>query len=285
MEVKIHYDNLEELTLKGVYLIRNKDNNLLKIGYCKDFKKRFKEIISSFNFVGYIPTLKIECFIECEYYQDLEKYLHIYFENSRIQNEWFNINDISKIIEFAKLFKSKDSQKENLKSNKDLVNTKIKDGILKYYKFNYSFDFKTSYSIIFKSDKPHLDFNYLNNLCYELGYNKSNELIHSDMYLSERCIELEYQEEADIYDILNSEYIIQLKDSTWIPIIDFLKPMVIELQNKEIEYVKRVLNEAIIYMEEINLEDNNSIKDNYNKMYNLLEEELYYYDDRRYIHK
>ena len=41
--MKVYYDNLNNLELKGVYLIRNLDNELLKIGICKNLKRRLKK--------------------------------------------------------------------------------------------------------------------------------------------------------------------------------------------------------------------------------------------------
>ena len=70
---KIHNntEDLENLNLKGVYLIRNLDNNMLKIGIANNLSRRFKEIENSFRFCGVVPNLKIECFIEYEHNYEL----------------------------------------------------------------------------------------------------------------------------------------------------------------------------------------------------------------------
>lgn len=56
MDYKIHKENLEQLKLKGVYLIRNLDNGLLKIGACSNLNKRFSEIMVVLDFVGLSQT-------------------------------------------------------------------------------------------------------------------------------------------------------------------------------------------------------------------------------------
>lgn len=98
---KIHdnTEDLENLNLKGVYLIRNLDNNMLKIGIANNLNRRFKEIENSFRFCGVVPNLKIECFIEYEHNYELEQWLHKEFKEYNYQNEWFNIKDINLVID------------------------------------------------------------------------------------------------------------------------------------------------------------------------------------------
>jgi hypothetical protein len=95
---KIYYDNLENLTLKGIYLIRNQYNNALKIGICSDLNRRFNEIKGSFKFCGLEPDLRIECFIETNNNYIIEQYLHKEFADVNYQNEWFSINDINIVL-------------------------------------------------------------------------------------------------------------------------------------------------------------------------------------------
>ena len=98
---KIHNntEDLENLNLKGVYLIRNLDNNMLKIGIANNLSRRFKEIENSFRFCGVVPNLKIECFIEYEHNYELEQWLHKEFKEYNYQNEWFDIKDINLVID------------------------------------------------------------------------------------------------------------------------------------------------------------------------------------------
>lgn len=98
----IHFDNLEELELKGLYLIRNLNNNNIKIGICNNLKLRFNEIRNSFRFCGIEPNLKIECFVETRHHYKLESYLHEEFKNYNIQNEWFNIENIDIVLDRVK---------------------------------------------------------------------------------------------------------------------------------------------------------------------------------------
>src|SRR5574344_617899 len=98
MKYKIYKNNFKECKEKGVYLIRNLDNGLLKIGKAKNLNRRFKEIKSSFKFCGNIPNLSIESFIEYNNNSELERYLHNTFEHNRIQNEWFDIENYQIVL-------------------------------------------------------------------------------------------------------------------------------------------------------------------------------------------
>lgn len=113
--MKVYYDNLNNLELKGVYVIRNLDNELLKIGICKNLKRRFKEIQNNFNFVGQNSNLKIECFIECDNNLEIEKYLHSKFKDYNYKNEWFKIKEISPILDAINKFKIKSSNNKNIR--------------------------------------------------------------------------------------------------------------------------------------------------------------------------
>lgn len=114
--IKIHKGkNLQENEFCGVYLIRNLDNNLLKIGRCNNLARRFKEITSSFRFCGTSPNLNIECFLEYPYEKDLELYLHEQFDDFREQNEWFKIDNINIILDKLDGFKRKVKEEKVLK--------------------------------------------------------------------------------------------------------------------------------------------------------------------------
>lgn len=139
--MKIYYDNLETLNLKGVYLIRNLDNNLLKIGKCNNLKRRFTEIQKSFNFVGQDHNLKIECFIEFNENSQLERYLHNKFHEFRFKNEWFKINDIKVIIKELDNFKYNiiEHKKSIKDSNKKEPVNKISNSYIYYLILDYNF--------------------------------------------------------------------------------------------------------------------------------------------------
>jgi hypothetical protein len=107
-EFKIYNKDLEYLESKGLYLIRNLDNNTLKIGICNNLSQRFKEIKRNFKFCGSIPNLKIECFVECKNNFMLEQYLHKEFKEINYQNEWFNIDDISIVLDKVNEYLQKD---------------------------------------------------------------------------------------------------------------------------------------------------------------------------------
>lgn len=87
-------DDLKNKELQGIYFIRNIDNGYLKIGKTNNFKRRLREIERSFKFCGHMPKLKVEGFIEYNKEDELELYLHSKFSDFKVQNEWFNINDL-----------------------------------------------------------------------------------------------------------------------------------------------------------------------------------------------
>jgi hypothetical protein len=104
-EYKLHYENFEDIKTEGAYLIRNLDNNNLKIGITNDLERRLKEIKKSFQFCGIEPHLKVECFIEYKDNINLESYLHSTFKKYNSQNEWFSIYNINDIINELQYFK------------------------------------------------------------------------------------------------------------------------------------------------------------------------------------
>lgn len=286
--MKIYYDNLEELKLNGVYLIRNLDNNLLKIGRCSDLQRRFKEIKGAFKHIGVDPNLKIECFIEYEYNTQLERYLHKKFKDNRIQNEWFEINNIDPIILSLNDFKFKPEttiRTRELSKNKN-SNKEIKLE-LKYYKFNFYFG-KEWYTIAFRSYYKEVNFSYLNSICHELGYNQKynyfyeyyNDIIEDEDI--KECEELE-----DQFKNINCNYIVKVNDD-WISIKEFLKPIILNIKKKEIDQIKMTLTNVINDFDNIDLNNYEDIKRVYSKMYEDIENQLYLdtlYYSKRYIRK
>lgn len=125
--IRIHKgENLQENNFRGVYLIRNLDNGLLKIGRCNNLARRFKEIVRSFNFCGVEPRLEVECFLGYNNEVDLELYLHEQFKEVREQNEWFGINDVNIVLEKLSDFEEIEKLKEEKKNKKVVVKPKNK---------------------------------------------------------------------------------------------------------------------------------------------------------------
>lgn len=102
-----------------VYLIRNNDNGLLKIGYTNNVDRRLKEIEKRFEFTGVKSNLVVEYLFEHEDYIGLETFLHKEFKKHRIQNEWFDIKDTDAVIEKGKGFVSnKKAEEKNIENDK-----------------------------------------------------------------------------------------------------------------------------------------------------------------------
>lgn len=138
-EYELYYDKFEELKCKGVYLIRNLDNNTLKIGITDNLPRRFKEINKSFKFCGTEPNLKIECFIKYENNLDLERFLHKTFLEYNSQNEWFNIEDITMVLKKLDDFIYIEPKKIEAVEKIDKIEQKDKiiNSVDKYYLHSY----------------------------------------------------------------------------------------------------------------------------------------------------
>ena len=101
MNINVLKENFLMSTSKGVYLIRNKQNGLLKIGRTNNIERRYGEIVKSFEFCGMTASnIILEKFIECSEEVRLERELHKELENYNVQNEWFDIKDYD-IVEEA----------------------------------------------------------------------------------------------------------------------------------------------------------------------------------------
>ncbi len=66
----------------SIYFIKNLDNELIKIGYSKNYERRVKDIKSWGN-----KNLKVLCVIEGD--KNLEKKIQQHFMNYQIEREWF----------------------------------------------------------------------------------------------------------------------------------------------------------------------------------------------------
>lgn len=78
----------------GVYFIKNKYNNAIKIGYTSDIVQRFSQLKASFMQIGMIPKLKLICVVLtfAQYARPLESCFHETFAAKRITGEWFDIS-------------------------------------------------------------------------------------------------------------------------------------------------------------------------------------------------
>ena len=205
MEYKIYKEDFDRCKNKGVYLIRNLDNGLLKIGKAKNINRRFKEIKSSFKFCGNTPNLKIESFIEYDNNGELESYFHNTFEHNRIQNEWFDILNsqvvLNDIESFVKLKSDKNIFDIDI-DNIELVKLQHKDihNISIDYLMDKSFSYKLHLGIFlyggYKENKNYM----VRNLTY----------IHKILNISRNTVKdkiAKYYKELRLDEYLNIEYI------------------------------------------------------------------------------
>jgi hypothetical protein len=208
MKYRIYTENLDTSKLKGVYLIRNLENNLLKIGACSNLSSRFKQIKSTFRHCGNIPELKIECLIECNENFELEKYLHDVFKEFRVINEWFKINGIEQITKSINNFiLESDNEQNKILSHMNHINKILnyKNEIDEYnvpkdYIKNKDFSYKL-YLMMFNNPK--------------LKMNKENNVIHYEIYYIniKELIEISKISRQKILKQLNNEpYIIKTDD-------------------------------------------------------------------------
>lgn len=93
--------------MEYIYFIENTKTNNFKIGKTNNIQKRIKALQTGND---YILTVKKQ--ILCDSTFKIEKIIHRYFTAKRVNGEWFNINmtqvnEISKVINLAKLLRSK----------------------------------------------------------------------------------------------------------------------------------------------------------------------------------
>lgn len=129
---------------RGIYLIKNNDNNLIKIGKANNVEKRFKQIQPSFRFCGQKPNLTILKIIETEYKDQMERYLHNKFSEYKVLNEWFNVDVDDIAHEISKFKPTKEIHRSDFVRDINADNTEIIEEFListKYLKdknFSYS---------------------------------------------------------------------------------------------------------------------------------------------------
>ena len=144
MKYEIYKEDFDKCKNKGVYLIRNIDNGLLKIGKASDINRRFKEIKRSFKFCGNMPNLNIECYIEYKNNSELEAYFHNTFESNRIQNEWFNIKNHQTVLDSIVKYTEVDNTSSIKHTELRLLDLKNKDthAISSDYLLDSNFSYK-----------------------------------------------------------------------------------------------------------------------------------------------
>tara|TARA_R110002050_G_C8610186_1_gene486439 strand:+ start:49 stop:558 length:510 start_codon:yes stop_codon:yes gene_type:complete len=74
----------KKISLKQTYLIKNKRNNLYKIGRSNNPKNREKTLQSEEPLIEIVKTWD----------EDIEGKLHIEYNKYRVRGEWFNLNEI-----------------------------------------------------------------------------------------------------------------------------------------------------------------------------------------------
>jgi len=75
------------------YIIKDNSNNIYKIGKTKNISKRFSTLSTS------NVNLSLEILIR----GDEEKFLHLFYKDKKVKNEWFylNKNDIDDLKEYC----------------------------------------------------------------------------------------------------------------------------------------------------------------------------------------
>ena len=83
-----------------IYVIKNEENGLVKIGKASNINRRFCEIIKTFEFCGNKPNLTLEFIAPCKNNSFIESMLHKKYKDNRHQNEWFKV-DIKEVLDFT----------------------------------------------------------------------------------------------------------------------------------------------------------------------------------------
>lgn len=111
-----------------VYFIYNESTKNYKIGKTKSLGDRIKQLQT-----GNDTKLVISRFINDEN-PEIEKYLHEYFKERRILNEWFNVNieEIDYIISIVKYANKIKSGKEKIKELPNDKDNKLINRIITY---------------------------------------------------------------------------------------------------------------------------------------------------------
>jgi len=130
---------------RGVYFVRNNQNNLVKIGCSTNIPNRIKSLDGCLKLMGDVQTeLELIDYILCRDHIKLESDIHNELKDKQVVNEWFNIteNDIEliknkfDIIKYNYEKEQSDKKEEEYTKNlvkafnNTLITTKIKDGKL-----------------------------------------------------------------------------------------------------------------------------------------------------------
>jgi hypothetical protein len=183
-DYKLHYNDFELLNMNGVYLLRNLDNNKLKIGITNNLMRRLNEIEKSFQFCGIIPKLNIECFIEYNNNEILEQYLHKELQEFNYQNEWFSKDNINIVLDRIILFENIENKRKPYIKNQKYRNI---------YKHMIK-EAESKNNIICDDWKEYNNFelwiheNYYKNGTETLRVNKDIIYKNNDIYSPETCL-------------------------------------------------------------------------------------------------
>ena len=178
--------NIEQVKnrkIKGVYFIRNLDNDYVKIGMTKDIFKRYKKIKNDFKFCGINPNLQLEVIIECEDYKEVETWLHIQLKDFKYINEWYEVKNVEKVIKFFKQNYRKENYKKNIKNIKEKPIIKNTYNLeLKEYKYSELCEIMGWEKV--KGNSKKSQYKILDTICkYHLeGCGKSQKIVIDEVY-------------------------------------------------------------------------------------------------------
>ena len=224
---------------KGLYLIKNLDNNMIKIGITSDIKKRFKQLIASFKHCGINPNLRIEYFIEYNHNKELEKWLHDKLKQYNCQNEWFDIPDYNLIFDKIKEFNYEDE-----------VRLKFKEKGYTYYKsIPYNYYFRTKETELYNVEDE-----LYNKLC-NIGQCMS-ELYDVEEYINGNVEKINDINIMNEFEKLNCDIIICINNK-FINYIEYRKKM---LKENELKKYKEK-TDYIIYLLENSYDKNFIVKE------------------------
>lgn len=249
-DFKIYYHNFDKLKNEiGLYLIRNSDNNKLKIGITNNLQRRLKEIQKSFQFCGVIPKLNVECFIKYEHNAELEEYLHKELKEFNHQNEWFSIDDINIVLNKIKNFEYKEIIK--LKNQYNPPERKIKKKVYKsytYYKYETIENSKTyNIYIRFKGNEYDATY-YIDNIYSKItGYQNHfnvDEDYYGDFVNPKKCT-FNY-DIVKLFDLYNTDAIVEHSPKEYISLEFFIlkehKEKMLKTFEKSKQYIISKLN-------------------------------------------
>jgi len=91
-------NSIESSSESCVYVLRESNGGLYKIGFSKRFRKRLSQIRSGIPY-----KVDVVCIIGSTKPNELESFLHAYFKEKKHKGEWFNLDntEISSLLRIA----------------------------------------------------------------------------------------------------------------------------------------------------------------------------------------